>query len=64
MSKRMIVIESFADGSATVEGFGFKGRECDAELAIFEKALGQVKTKKYKGDIHKQGRVKCVENHA
>ena len=62
MSKK-IIIECFADGSVKLEGVGFKGRECDAEMAVFEKALGQIKSKKYKGDIHKQGRVSCVENH-
>ena len=62
MSKS-IIIDCYPDGSIKMEGAGFKGRECDAEMAVFEKTLGSVKAKQYKGDIHKQRRVSCVENH-
>ena len=43
-----IIIEFQPDGQVSLEGKGLTGKSCDAEMGVFEKALGVVTDRKNK----------------
>jgi len=60
MSKE-ITIDFEDDGSIKIEGKNFKGAECDAAMAHFEKALGTQTSRKNKPEYHA---AQSVSQHA
>lgn len=54
MTGKQITIDFLPDGSIEMDGQGFKGVECDKAMAVFEKALGVVKTRKNKPEYQQR----------
>ncbi|MBW1992127.1 MAG: DUF2997 domain-containing protein [Deltaproteobacteria bacterium] len=43
-----IIINFLPDGQVEMEGKGFRGKACDEAMGVFEKALGEVTSRKNK----------------